>query len=140
MKKVILLILMVCSILIGCSGDGEILSEMDLKNVNNDVKSFIEHAESAGEDIETGIYMYTDSKNQRYLYLNQDFLDKGRTFGNVDVNTDENSINIYLDDMPISEGEVATYKFYKINIQEDYEYLKVFKNSEETHFTNIGYK
>lgn len=71
-------------------------------------------------------------------YLNQDFLDDGRGFGDVDINTDENSINIYLNDTPISEEEAATYKLYKINIKEDYEYLKVFKNGEETHFSGVG--
>lgn len=129
---------MVCSILIGCSAGEEAISEVTYKNVNDNVKSFIENIESVPKNTETGIYMYNDSKNQRYLYLNQDFLDDGRGFGEVAINTDEKSINIYLNDIPISEKEVTTYKLYKIKIQDDYEYLKVFKNSEETHFAGIG--
>ncbi|MBE1556062.1 hypothetical protein [Sporosarcina limicola] len=138
MKRILLLILMVCSILTGCGGNKETISEINLENVNDNVKSFIENVESDEKGLETGIYMYNDSKNQRYLYLNQDFLDDGRGFGDVDINTDENSINIYLNDIPVSEGEVATYKLYKINPKWDYEYLKVFKNGEETHFAGIG--
>lgn len=91
------------------------------------MKNFIESIEDVGKDTETGIYMYNDSKKQRYLYLNQDFLDSGRDFGDADIDTDENSLNIYLNDSSVSEEEVATYKLYKIKIQDDYEYLKVFK-------------
>lgn len=129
---------MVCSILTGCVADAETISEINLKNVNDNVKNFIENVENVRKDTETGIYMYNDSKKQRYLYLNQDFLDDGRGFGDVDINTDENSINFYLNDIPISKKEAATYKLHKIKIQDDYEYLKVFKNGEETHFAGIG--
>ena len=138
MKRILLLILMVLSILTGCSGNKEFISEINLKNVNDNVKSFIENVEGNEKGIENGIYMYNDSKNQRYLYLNQGFLDDGRGFGDIDIKTDENSINIYLNDVPVSEGESATYKLYKINLKGDYEYLKVFKNGEETHFAGIG--
>lgn len=138
MKRILLLVLMVCGILIGCSVGEETISEINLKNVNDNVKSFIDGIEDIGKDTETGIYMYNDSKNQRYLYLNQDFLDNERGFGDADINTDENSLNIHLNDSPISKENVATYKLYKIEIQKDYEYLKVFKNGEETHFASIG--
>lgn len=80
------------------------------------------------------VYIYTDSKNQRYLYLNQGFLDDGRGFGKTNIKLNENSLEIYLNDISFSEEEVATYKLFKINIKEDYEYLKVFKNGEEAEY------
>ena len=56
----------------------------------------------------------------------------------LSIKTDENSIYIYLNDISISKGEEDTYKLYKIKIKGEYEYLKVFKNGEETHFAGIG--
>ena len=138
MKRLLFLILMVCGILTGCVGDEVTISEINLENANDIVKSFIENVENDEKGSETGIYMYNDSENQRYLYLNQDFLDDGTDFGDIDIKTDENSINVYLNDISISEGEADTYKLYKINLKGEYEYLKVFKNGEETHFAGIG--
>ena len=136
MKRLLFLILIVCGILTGCGGNKVTISEINLEKANDIVKSFIENVEN-DEGSDTGIYMYNDTKN-RYLYLNQDFLDDGRGFGDIDIKTDENSINIYLNDISISEGEEDTYKLYKIKIKGEYEYLKVFKNGEETHFAGIG--
>jgi hypothetical protein len=129
---------MVCGILTGCGGNKVTISEINLENVNDNVKSFIENVEYDEKGTGTGIYIYNDSKNQRYLYLNQDFLDDGRSFGDIDIKTDENSLIIYLNDISISEGKADTYKLYKINFKGNYEYLKVFKNGEETHFGGVG--
>ncbi|MFJ8066937.1 hypothetical protein ACIQYS_20385 [Psychrobacillus sp. NPDC096426] len=138
MKRILLLFLMVSGFLTGCGENKVTISEINLENANDNVKSFIENVENDEKGTGTGIYIYNDSKNQRYLYLNQDFLDDGRGFGDIDIKTDENSINIYLNDISISEGEEDTYKLFKINFKGDYEYLKVFKNGEETHFGGIG--
>lgn len=138
MKRILFVILMVCGILTGCGGNKETISGINFENANDNVKNFIENVENDDKGRETGIYIYNHSRNQRYLYLNQDFLDDGRGFGDIDIKTDENSINIYLNDISNSEGEADTYKLYKINFKGDYEYLKVFKNGEETHFAGIG--
>ncbi|MEK5147748.1 hypothetical protein MKX53_11980 [Psychrobacillus sp. FSL K6-4615] len=137
MKQFLLLILIVCGILTGCGGNKVTISEINLEKANDIVKNFIMDVENDEKGTGTGIYMYNDSK-KRYLYLNQDFLDDGKEFGDIDIKTDENSINIYLNDISNSEGEAGTYKLYKINVKGDYEYLKVFKNGEETHFEGIG--
>jgi hypothetical protein len=136
LKRLLFLILIVCGILTGCGGNKVTISEINLGKANDILKNFIENVEN-DEGSDTGIYMYNDTKN-RYLYLNQDFLDDGRGFGDIDIKTDENSINIYLNDISISEGVEDTYKLYKIKIKGEYEYLKVFKNGEETHFAGIG--
>ncbi|MDI2586202.1 hypothetical protein OR571_03435 [Psychrobacillus sp. NEAU-3TGS] len=137
MKQFILLILIVCGILTGCGGNKVTISEINLEKTNDIVKNFIMDVENDEKGTGSGIYMYNDSK-KRYLYLNQNFLDDGKEFGDIDIKTDKNSINIYLNDISNSEGEVGTYKLYKINVKGDYEYLKVFKNGEETHFEGIG--
>ena len=138
MKRILLLTLMVCGILTGCGVDKVTISEINLENANDNVKSFIENVENDEKGTGTGIYIYNDSKGHRYLYLNQDFLDDATGFGDIDIKTHENTINIYLNDISSSEGEADTYKLYKIKLKGDYEYLKVFKNGEETHFGGIG--
>lgn len=136
MKKLLFLILIVCGLFTGCGGNKVTISEINLEKANDIVKSFIENVENdKGSD--TGIYMYNDTKN-RFLYLNQDFLNDERGFGDIDIKIGENSINIYLNDISISDGEEDLYKLYKIKVKGEYEYLKVFKNGEETHFAGIG--
>lgn len=138
MKRLFFLILIVCSgILSGCGGNKVTISEISFEKANDIVKSFIENVENNKQGSDTGIYIYNDTKN-RYLYLNQDFLNDRRGFGDIDIKTDEDSINIYLNDISITDGEENTYKLYKIKIKGEYEYLKVFKNGEETHFASIG--
>ncbi|MFC4408945.1 hypothetical protein ACFOZY_00705 [Chungangia koreensis] len=138
MKRSLLLILIVFGgIVSGCGGDKITISEIDLEKANDMVKNFIQNVENNLQDPDTGIYIVNDTKN-RYLYLNQDFLDDGRGFGDIDIKTDENSINIYVNDVSTSDGEEDTYKLYKIKIKGEYEYLKVFKNGEETHFAGVG--
>lgn len=129
---------MVCGILTGCGGDEVTISEINLENVNDNVKKFIESVEYDEKNTGNGIYIYNGSKGQRYLYLNQDFLDDSTGFGDIDIKPDENSVNIYLNDNSVSKGEAATYKLYKIKLKGDYEYLKVFKNGEETYFEGSG--
>lgn len=136
MKKLLFLILIVCGLLTGCGGNKVTISEINLEKANDIVKSFIENVEN-DEGSDTGIYMYNDTKN-RFLYLNQDFLNDERGFGDIDIKIGENSINIYLNDISISDGEEDLYKLYKIKVKGEYEYLKVFKNGEETHFAGIG--
>lgn len=101
------------------------------------MKNFIMDVENKEKGTGTGIYIYNDS-NKRYLYLNQNFLDDGKEFGYIDIKTEGDSINIYLNDISKSDEEADPYKLYKFNVKGDYEYLKVFKNGEETHFEGIG--
>jgi len=122
----------------GCSSEEVTVTEMDIENVNDKIASFIEEVEITEEAGENGIYLYNDSENKRYLYLNEDFLDEGKDFGDVDIEIDEDTVYIYLTDTPVEGKEAVGYKLYKINIKENKEYLKVFKNDEETHFATIG--
>jgi len=122
----------------GCSDEEVTITEMDIENVNGKIENFIEEVEIAEEDKENGIYLYNDSEIKRYLYLNENFLDVGKDFGDVDIKTDEDAIYLYLTDRPMGGNEVAEYKLYQINLQENKEYLKVFKNDEETHFATVG--
>lgn len=122
----------------GCSGEEVTITEMDVESVNDKIKKFIKEIESAEEGRGNGIYLYNDSTNKRYLYLNENFLDEGKDFGEIDIQTDEDAIYINLIDTTLDENEATEYKLYQINMKENKEYLKVFKNDAETHFATIG--
>lgn len=138
LKRILLPILMIVVIVNGCSNEEVTITEMDIENVKDKIESFIKEVESLEEGNESGIYLYNDSENKRYLYLNENFLDEGEYFGDVEIQTDEDAIYIYLTDTTMDGNEATESKLYQINMQEHKEYLKVFKNDEETHFANIG--
>ncbi|QNK88874.1 hypothetical protein H7992_03830 [Sporosarcina sp. resist] len=138
MRRLLVLILVIGSISSGCSNDEVSFSEVSIDKVKKDVKDFILHIETSESNKGNGIYMFNDSEKNHYLYLNQDFLESKNGFGSLDIKVDDNSWNLYL-----SEGSEVTelvdeYKLYKIKLNEEYEYMKVFKNGEETYFQTIG--
>ena len=138
LRRFLLLVLVIGGILSGCSNDEVSFSEVSIDKVKKDVKDFILHIETTEGDKGNGIYMFNDSGKVRYLYLNQDFLESKNGFGNIDIKIDDNSFNIYLsEDSDVTElGD--EYKLYKIKLDDVYEYMKVFKNGEETYFQTIG--
>ena len=138
MRKFSVLILLVISILSGCNKDEVTFSEVSIDKVKKDVKDFILHLELSESDKGTGIYMFNESGKVRYLYLNQDFLESKKGFGNLNTQSDHNSWNIYLEEDSDAAELEEDYKLYKIKLKAEYEYMKVFKNGEETFFQTIG--
>ena len=98
--------------------------------------------EASESDKGTGIYMFEESDKVRYLYLDKDFLENEKGFGDLDIKIDDNALNIYLTDSLDAVVSEEEYKLYKIKIKsnEEYEYMKVFKNGEETNLQLIGLK
>lgn len=139
MKKLLLPIFLACSLLVACSEEKLTYSEVSMHDVNQKVQDLIQLMESNNEEQQkTGIYMVNKTANERYLYVNEDFLSDGRDFGGMYVRQDGNTLNIYLNDISIENKNSDTFKIYKIYIPVNSEYMKVFKNGEETHFDGIG--
>ncbi|PIC83598.1 hypothetical protein [Sporosarcina sp. P1] len=135
MKKLFVLLL-VMGVLVGCGEKQLTYSEVSIDQVNADVKSFIDGIETSEEAEGNGIYMFSENEMKRYVYLNQDFLDSGKGFGDLDIRTDEDSFQIYLqqNDEPTKDE----YKLYTITLDRTYEYMRVFKDDEETHIQLMG--
>lgn len=130
------LLLMITGVLVGCGEKQLSYSEVTIDQVNADVKTFIDGIETDDEPEGNGVYMFNGTGLIRYLYLNQDFLDSGKGFGDMDIKTDEDSFQIYLQQN--EEPTKDEYKLYKITLDRTYEYMRVFKDDEETHFQLIG--
>lgn len=133
---------MIVGILSGCNNDEISFSEVSIDKVKNDVKVFIMGIEASESDKGTGIYMFNESDKVRYLYLDKEFLENEKGFGDLEIEVDDNSLNIYLTDSLDATASEEEYKLYKIKLKsnEEYEYMKVFKNGEETNFQLIGLK
>ncbi|PIC76142.1 hypothetical protein CSV74_12790 [Sporosarcina sp. P19] len=129
-------LLIIAGMLVGCGEKQLSYSEVPIDKVNADVKSFIDLIDTADDPEGNGVYMFNETELIRYLYLNQDFLDSGKGFGDMEIRTDEDSFQIYLqeNDEPTNDE----YKLYKITLDRTYEYMRVFKDDEETHVQLIG--
>lgn len=139
-KKLAFLPLMLL-LLVGCIGNDKELtfSEINPEKASKRVKDFITQMEINEDGTGNGIYVFNEGKDKLYLYLSQEFLEKGNTFGSFDVKEEEGSINIYLNELSDEEmTDTVQQKLYKINRPKDYEYLRVFKNGEETYIQTVG--
>lgn len=140
MRKIILFMLMFSGLLTGCQLESEELSikEVGMSDISKRATEFFEGIEMHKMEKGNGIYIFNESENSRYIYLNQDFLEPGKMFGEADILHNEDSLEIYLSDKDETEEELEQYKIYEIKQYEEYEYLRIFKNNEETYFHIIG--
>lgn len=138
MKRWAAVIFVVAVLTAGCSEGKPRVSEIQMDQVSRSVKMFIQQMEEMDHTADTGIYMFNESSEVRYLYVNQVFLDEGKGFGGVQVERNGDSLEIYLEEGPAAEQETDAYKLYIIKAPGDYEYVKVFKNGEDTHLSAIG--
>lgn len=140
MKKIILFMLMLSGLLTGCLFESKELSiqEVEMGDIGNRAREFFEGIEMRKTEKGNGIYIFNESENIRYIYLNQDFLELGKKFGEADILHNEDSLEIYVNDKDETEEEQDPYKIYEIKQYEDYEYLRIFKNNEETYFQISG--
>ncbi len=131
MRRILVLLLVISGVLAGC-GDKELsYSEVKLDDVDKSIQEFIMGI-TPGEDPEsTGIYVFTEDESYRYVYIDEDFLDSGKGFGDFEVKTDEDSFQLHMNES--DEPREDSYKLYKITLDRQYEYMKVYKNGEETY-------
>lgn len=132
--------LMLSGLLTGCLFESKELSiqEVEMGDISTIATEFFEGIEMDKIENGNGIYMFNESETIRYIYLNQDFLEPGKMFGEVDILHNEDSLEIYLNVKDETEEEQDPYKIYEIKQYEEFEYLRIFKNNEETYFQIIG--
>lgn len=135
-----LLLLFVVFLLVGCTGKNKELTvkEVDPDNVSSAVDDFIFQIETTENGEDTGIHMYNDSEDRRYLYISQQLLEK-ETFSGVDVKGEGDTVKIFVNGDSGKPAQKETGgKLYEINLDKDYEVIRIYKNEEETHFESIG--
>ncbi|WP_153732779.1 hypothetical protein [Sporosarcina obsidiansis] len=136
MRRFLVLIVLISSIISGCGKKEVSFSEIHLGQATTDVKKFIENRVPSADS--NGIHIFQHTANQRYLYLDQDFLESGKGFGSLDIKTDDSTWSIYLTEEPDVTEPAENYRLYKIKLDKEYEYMRVFTNGEETYFQTVG--
>ncbi|ARK25153.1 hypothetical protein SporoP37_11135 [Sporosarcina sp. P37] len=136
MKRLFLLIIVISSLLASCGENTVSYREVPQEKVNENVKIFIQSVQGIQDQERNGIYKYYDKENIQYLYVTQDFLTDGKGFGGLDIETDADSMHLYLKES--EEPTEDTYRLYRIESNREFTYSKIYKNGEETYFGTIG--
>ncbi|MDV6377880.1 hypothetical protein ORD22_06340 [Sporosarcina sp. GW1-11] len=136
MRSFLMLIVLLTSVLSGCGKNEVSFSEISIDQATRDVKDFIETGVTTEDS--NGIHIFENASDTRYLYLDQDYLESGKGFGSLDIKTDDNAWNIYLTEEDEVTKAAESYRLYKIKLDKDYEYMRVFKNGEETYFQSVS--
>lgn len=135
-KKLFFLVFVLSSLLVGCGENTVSYSEVKQEQVNENVKRFIQSVQRSQDIERNGIYKYYDEAHIQYLYVTQDFLTNGKGFGGLDIETDKDSMHVYLKEN--DEPTEDTYWLYRIKSNREFTYSKIYKNGEETYFGTIG--
>lgn len=137
MKK-ILLFSVLFLFLQGCSEqETEELTISEVENIPSQVSEFIDAVMMDEDGSGNGIYI-AENKGNKYLFLSQEFLDEGKKFGEPRVESEDDTLNVYLFDTSSDNASQQTGgKLYYIETDKNYEFLEIFKNGEETYITAV---
>lgn len=136
MRRILVLAIVLGGLLAGC-GDKELTySEVKLDDVSKDIREFIVGITPEEDPEDTGIYIFNTDGDNRYIYVGEEFLNSGKGFGDFDVKTDEDTYHVYLNES--DEPTEDEYKLYKIELDREYEYMRMYKNGEETYSHSVG--
>ncbi|GEL78507.1 hypothetical protein [Tenuibacillus multivorans] len=141
MRNLLSIILLGIVLLTGCDSDSSLsFSEESEDQLNKDVQSFFH-----GVKNDNGVHLYFDNHNKAiHVYLNgsnvvQD--EKVNYFTDFDVEADGETLRlIYESDEAIdySDQSLKHERFYKVNVDNSYETIRIFHNGEESHFGTIS--
>lgn len=137
MRKLCLLIYAL--LLAGCSSNNHLtFTEVTTAEVNSNVQDFILQMKIHEEGIGNGIYLFRENKNP-YVFLSQEFLTKGSEFGKFDVKSENQILNIYLnEDTATAYDNNSEEKLFRVDLDREYKEIHVLKNGVETHIQNFG--
>ena len=139
MMKKSMLVITLLLLLIGCNNSSSVISELNMKDLNKDVATFL------GETKETnGIYLFSRVNEKQYLILN-----------NMHINQNENATYIKsiepeiqgrtlvlkiveLSTENLNDERVGKLKVYKLNREIEYDTIRIFKNEKETKIDLVG--
>lgn len=140
MKKILLILFCIVT-LTGCNTNSSLsLSEVNKESINKDIQSFFQDVKK-----ENGVHLYFDNQNNSmFVYLNASNVIQDKTavyFTGFDVKSENDTINIlYKSDKTsdYSNSSLEHELFYKVNLDKDYEKVKLFHNGNETSFDTVS--
>ncbi|EDL66707.1 hypothetical protein [Bacillus sp. SG-1] len=82
----------------GCSEkETEELTFSEVESIPSQVSEFIDAVLMDEDGSGNGIYI-AENKGNKYLFLSQEFLDEGKEFGEPRVESEDDTLNVYLYD------------------------------------------
>lgn len=141
MRKLFYIIFLVV-VLTGCnqSSKKDELSykEVKMESMDQDVQSFFEDAKN-----ENGVYLYEDGE-KKYMFLNSFLVAQGTKayyFSDFDIKDEDETLGIYFEEKSTDEylnKKLRNQVFYEIDLNKKYEFIKLYKNVREWHFSSIS--
>ncbi|TCT12880.1 hypothetical protein EDC18_11151 [Natranaerovirga pectinivora] len=146
MRNTISILCFMAIILVGCTDknineykqEDLIVTQIKIENANKDLSEFINKVEK-----ENGTYLYTKVNDQdTYLFLNNSnviYGDNVTYYTDIKIEGRENTIYIYFNEEITSDysGIIPNQLLYKIEKKKTYDYVKMFKNGEESYFSSV---
>lgn len=137
MKKLVSLI--VFTLLVSGCNSNFTFSEIEVDNVNSNVREFIKHVEP-----ENGNYLYLDGKKGMYVFLNGKYVKQGSDavyFSDFNVNAQQGTLNVFFNqeyDSDYSNKNLRYQVLYKIETEAVYDTIKLFSNGKPISFDIIA--
>lgn len=141
LRRLLFVILLGIVLLVGCNSDLSLsLTEKSDGSLSKDIQSFFHDVNE-----QNGVHLYFDNQNSSiFVYLNGSNVKQGEKavhFTNFNVKADRETISLsYESDQTsnYSDEAFSNELFYEINVDKNYETIKLFNNGEETHFGSIS--
>ncbi|MTI70554.1 MAG: hypothetical protein FH751_09930 [Firmicutes bacterium] len=124
---------------VGCTSVSNLTySEVAIENLNKNVVKFITDHKGSN-----GVYIFNNSEKEIYLFLNNKNIkqgDKAAFYEDVRIEEKGDTIAISFDEHYTSDYNniVENKLIYRIRKNKDFEYIKVYKNGEETYIDVVG--
>jgi flagellar basal body L-ring protein FlgH len=124
----------------GCEKSSPVeISEIKIQNADSKVQEFVNRFSNQND-----IYLFTNEKQEKYLFLNGYNVVEGKEapyFSDTKVELDDDTLTVYFNEKytnSYSNKELSNRLLYRIRVDKQYEYIRIFKNGEETHFDVVG--
>lgn len=134
-----ILLTILLSLISGCANTPNLTySEVTTEKLNKRVAKFI-----TDHELSNGIYIFYNNEKEIYLFLNNKNVkqgDKAGFYKDVVVEDKGDTIEISFNEYYTNDySNVERNRLvYRIKVNKDFEYLKVYKNGKETYIDVVG--
>lgn len=141
MKKIIIVLFSIV-ILNGCSYSASTLSylNVDQEDLSEEIQSYFQNVQE-----ENGVHLYFDEKNNSmFVYLNASNVAQGENaevFTDFDVESEQDTLHLLYQSEETTDHSNSSSQhsiIYKVNLNKDYDTVKLFHNGNETAFKTVS--
>ena len=139
MKRICSIYLLLILLLTSCQGSDTLLSETSKKELNHDVKVFIEGIEKSN-----GIYLFSGAGERQYLILNNMNViqgEKATYIKSLRPEQRDKTLIIKLEELMsdnYQDKRIGKLRIFELNNDIEFENIQIFKNDKETKIDLVG--